>query len=190
MVFFQPDMQNSASIAADGLPLLTVDVNSLKIGTVAAATLPIPGFVVDCSQQAAVVVGADRNTQTNKRIIRFDGTRTFPVVSGGSRAWLEPACPRGGNSLAVAAGPDRPAAGLLRPQRSIWLVSFDGRSKRQVTHSPAGWSDEAPAWTPDAKAIVFLRERAGVGSLYAFRVRSGTLSGPLATGVTAFAVSS
>ena len=188
-IFFQPDPQNSASIAADGLPLVAVNPDSGQKASVVNAMLPLPGFIAACGAQAAIVAGGDRNTQTNKRIIRYDGTRVAPVVSGGGQAWLEPACSANGQALAVAAGPDRPAPGLIQPQRSIWLVTFDGREKRQLTHSPKGWSDEAPAWTRDGKTVVFVRERLDRGSLYVVRVSDRRLIGPLAADVSGFAVS-
>jgi len=177
-IYFQPDMQNSASIAADGLPLLALDRGRMR----SVVNAMLPSFpLVACGSDTLAVAGGDRNTQTNKRIVAFDGRRAN-VIAGGPLVWLEPTCRSG--RIAAAAGPDRRNLSLIQPQRSIWLISPTHR----LTHSPKGWSDDAPAWTADGKAIVFLRRRLGRGSLYLVRVADGKLVGPLAY-AAGFAVS-
>jgi hypothetical protein len=176
-IYFQPDMQNSASIAADGLPLVALDGG--RTTTVVRAMLPsFP--LVPCGSRTLVVAGSDRNTQTNKRIVAYDGRRTTTLTSG-KLVWVEPAC---GPSIAAAAGPDRRTEGLILPQRSIWLVS----PSRRLTRSPKGWSDESPTWTADGKALVFLRARFAKGSLYVVDPATKKVAGPFATNVAGFAV--
>ncbi len=179
-IYFQPDFGSSASIAADGLPLRAlVPFRSPK--SVVSAVLPQPGFVIGCGKNAVVVAGGDRNTETNKRVVAYDGTRVTTLASGRGLAWLEPTC---GPSTAIAAGPDKPTMGLIQPQRSIWLVS----PLRRITRSPKGWSDETPTWTANQKSLVFLRERFGKGSLFVVNPATKKLVGPLASNVAAFAV--
>jgi hypothetical protein len=179
-IYFQPDFGSSASIAADGLPLRAIlPFRSPK--PVVRAVLPQAGFVVGCGKNAIVVAGGDRNTETNKRVVAYDGAHVTTLAAGRGLAWLEPAC---GPSTAVAAGPDRPAMGLIQPQRSIWLVS----PLRRLTRSPKGWSDETPTWTANEKSLVFFRERFGKGSLYLVKPKTRKLVGPLALDVVGFAV--
>lgn len=176
-IFFEPDFANSASIAADGLSLVALDGGRTQ--TVVKAMLPsFP--LVRCGSRTLVVAGGDRNTETNKRIVAYDGARVTTLSPGGL-VWVEPAC---GPSIAAAAGPNKPDEGLIQPQRSIWLVS----PLRRLTRSPHGWSDESPAWTANQRALVFLRERFGKGSLYLVSPATKTLVGPLATDVSGFAV--
>jgi WD40-like Beta Propeller Repeat len=179
-IYFQPDFGSSASIAADGLPLRTL-LPFRAPKPVLRAVLPQAGFVVGCGTSAIVVAGGDRNTETNKRVVAYDGAHVTTLAAGRGLAWLEPAC---GPSIAVAAGPDRPATGLIQPQRSIWLVS----PLRRLTRSPKGWSDENPTWTANEKSLVFFRERFVKGSLFLVHPETGKLVGPLATNVAGFAV--
>ena len=177
-IFIQPDMQNSASIAADGLPLVALDRGRSR--TIVPAMLPsLP--LVPCGSRTLIVAGGNRDTQTNKRIVAFDGQRVH-LIAGRPLVWVEPACRSG--RIVAAAGPDRPDQSLIQPQRSIWLLS----PKRRLTHSPPGWSDDGPVWTTNHKAIVFFRHRFGRGSLYLVRVGDGTIVGPLAR-AAGFAVS-
>lgn len=176
-IYFQPDMQNSASIAADGLPLVALDGGRTR--TVVGALLPsFP--LVPCGSRTLIVAGGDRNTETNKRIVADDGVHATTLTSG-TLVWVEPAC---GPSIAAAAGPDRRTEGMILPQRSIWLLS----PLRRLTRSPKGWSDESPTWTANEKALVFLRERFAKGSLYTVDPTTKNVDGPLATNVTGFAV--
>jgi hypothetical protein len=177
-IYFQPDMQNSASIAADGLQLVSLLGHTTR--PVVNAMLPyLP--LVPCGSRTLIVAGGDRNTETNKRIVAYDGARVATLTSG-PLVWVEPAC--GPHGIAAAAGPNRPAMGLIQPQRSIWLLSPSLR----LTHSPKGWSDDMPTWTPDGKTIVFFRQRLGRGSLYVVRPSDRRIVGPLAARVAGFAV--
>jgi hypothetical protein len=179
-IFIQPDMQNSASIAADGLPLVALDGGRTR--TVVPAMLPsLP--LVACGSRTLVVAGGDRNMQTNKRIVAYDGQHVS-VLAGAPLVWLEPACH--GGRIVAAAGPDKGSdSSLIQPQRSIWLLS----PSRRLTRSPNGWSDDDPTWTQDGKNIVFFRQRFGRGSLYLVRPSDRTLVGPLAAHVAGFALS-
>ncbi len=103
-----------------------------------------------------------------------------------TRAWVSPACSPDRRLVAAAAGRDSHDASLIHARRAIWLLSLDGRMRRQLTRPPSGWSDESPQWTVDGKALIFLRQRLGHGLLYVARL-DGTLVGPLARVNGAFA---
>lgn len=187
LIFFQPDPWNSASIAMDGLPLYPLNAaKGMPLPQVAKAVLPVPGFFVPCGGRIVVVSGRDRNTETNKQIVvgtfrpGYLDYRMRNLSRDPSRAWVSPACSPDGRSLAVAAGPDRPDASLIRPQRSLWLLSLDGRTRRALTRPPAGWSDDGPLWAANGKAVFFTRQqRPGRGALYEVTL-DGRVLGPLA----------
>jgi dipeptidyl aminopeptidase/acylaminoacyl peptidase len=184
---FQPDLQSSASILMDGAPLVPFNpASGLPLPSIVPATLRLPGFFVPCGQRLVVVAGSDRNTQTNKRVVVADfqpATERWRLTDLGRDrrlAWVSPACSPDGRAVVAAAGPDRPAQSTIMPQRSLWLLGLDGRTRRRLTHAPSGWSDDAPLWTADGKAILFVRQRFGNGSLYLLRLADGKLVGPLA----------
>jgi hypothetical protein len=184
-LFFQPDIQNSASIAADGLPLVPLEAaRGMAIAPV-VNMLPQAGFFVPCGKRIVIVAGGDRNTTSNKRLVvaTFEpGHDRFGVRNlsrDRTRAWVSPACSPDRTLVAAAAGPDSHDASLIHARRAIWLLSLDGRVRRQLTRPPSGWSDESPHWTGDGKALIFLRQRLGHGLLYVVRL-DGTLVGPLA----------
>jgi dipeptidyl aminopeptidase/acylaminoacyl peptidase len=184
-LFFQLEMQNSPSLAADGLPLIPLEpARGMAIGSI-GTVLPYAGFFTPCGRQIVVAAGGSRDTTTNKRILvarfdpGYDRFRMRNLSRDRSRAWVSPACSPDRRSVAVAAGPDSGGATRVRPRRAIWLLSLDGRSRRALTHPPAGWSDESPLWTANGKAVLVTRQRGDRGRLYLARL-DGTLVGPLA----------
>jgi dipeptidyl aminopeptidase/acylaminoacyl peptidase len=147
--------------------------------------LPQPGFFAPCGKQVVIAAGGDRNTTTNKRLVvatfapGYDRFRVRNLSRNRTRAWVSPTCSPDRTLVAAAAGPDSHNASLIRPRRAIWLLSVEGRTRRQLTRPPAGWSDESPSWTANGKAILFQRQRLGRGLLYV-ALLDGALVGPLA----------
>lgn len=63
----------------------------------------------------------------------------------------------------------------VRPEGNhvIAIVGSNGRNLRTLTHNRYGW-DHQPAWSPDGRRILFVRERSLLdGALYEVRARSG-----------------
>jgi len=58
----------------------------------------------------------------------------------------------------------------------LWQVGLDG-SRRLLDAPPAGTADESPLWSPRGDALLFVRERRGIGR--AMLLRQGILSGPV-----------
>src|SRR5206468_10667073 len=120
---------------------------------------PQPGFLTPCGKRVVVVAGGGRDTTTNKRLVvatfapGWDCFRVRGLSRDRSRAWVSPSCSPDGRSLAAAAGPDSGgSSSLVRARRSIWVLSLDSRSKRQLTDPPHGWSDESPLWAAKGRA--------------------------------------
>ncbi len=58
----------------------------------------------------------------------------------------------------------------------IWLVSINGGTARQLTHSPK--SDNSPRWLPDGKTIAFISSRNGTPQIFIMPIDSqGNKSG-------------
>jgi hypothetical protein len=139
-----PDPQGSTSIAADGLTLYS---NGLRLAT----TLPYPDYVVPCGRHLALAAGGDRYSTHGKRIL-FDGR---DVSRDPSRSWVSPACNPERSTLVAAAGPNTEELRFGLEHRAIWQLL---PTRRQLSHPPAGWTDEDPTVLDDG-SILFVRTR-------------------------------
>ena len=161
------DLQGSASIAADGLPLYA---NRVRV----ADSLVYPDYVSVCGSHLAVAAGGDRYAMHGKRIL-FDGR---DVSRDPSRSWVSPACSADGTRLVAAASVNTTPPRIGREHRSIWQLL---PTRRRLTTAPAGWSDELPRLLPDG-SVLFVRTRShstrtelwGVGTVEL--LRGGKLS--------------
>jgi hypothetical protein len=143
-VLWWDDPESSASLVADGL-LLYADAIEL------ARTLVFPDYVSVCGAHVALAAGVDRYTTDGKWI----GLGGRDVSGDRSLSWVSPSCGPGG-LLVAAAGRSwvEPRIGQGE-HRAIWEL----RPRRvQLTHPPAGWTDEDPRVLPDG-SILFVRTR-------------------------------
>jgi hypothetical protein len=137
------DWPNSGSIAADGVALYE---NSRRIAT----TLMYSDYVDACGGHLAVASGGDRYAMHGKRIL-FDGR---DISRDRTRSWVSPSCTANGRLVAAAsvnATPNR----MGREHRAIWQLR---PVRRQLTHPPAGWTDEFPHLLADG-SVIFVRTR-------------------------------
>jgi hypothetical protein len=142
-VLWWPDLQNSASLQADGLPLYA---NRSRI----VVTLAFPDFIVRCGRHLAVAAGGDRYTTHGKRIL-FDG---HDVSDDATRSWVSPSCSANGE-LVAAAGRNWEENHFGAEHRAIWRLL---PTRRQLTHAPSGWTDESPQLLRDG-SLLFIRTR-------------------------------
>jgi hypothetical protein len=143
-VLWWPDIQDSASLAADGLPLFA---NRTRIGS----TLLYSDYVVRCGSHLALAAGGDRYSTHGKRIV-FDGR---DVSGDRSRSWVSPSCSANGSTLVAGAGRNWEEMRSGQEHRAIWQLL---PARRQLTHPPAGWTDENPHVLADG-SILFVRTR-------------------------------
>ena len=181
-VFFENRL-HSASLAADGLPLKVRDVRTGAVHTV-ASTLPIPGFTAWCGTALLYVVnrgGREVTLGDGIASARPPAFRSRTILPAGTKtSWNTIACRPGGRGFAVVAGPAGSDSPFGQEHRSIWLVSRG--MPRRLTRPPAGTSDESPHWSSDGRWLAFVRTSAhGVGTLYAYDLRTRKLVGPLAS---------
>jgi hypothetical protein len=135
---------DSASIAADGVFLYE---SRARIG----ATLMYPDYVVSCGPQLALADGGDRYSTHGKRIL-LDGRN---ISRDMSRSWVSPSCSLDSSTLVAAAGRNWTEDRFGHEHRAIWRLL---PTRAQLTHPPAGWTDENPAVLPDG-SLLFVRTR-------------------------------
>ncbi|HEX4680950.1 MAG TPA: hypothetical protein VH210_17240 [Gaiellaceae bacterium] len=146
-VLWWDDQFDSGSIASDGL---TLSDGMQRI----ARTLIHQDFVSVCGSHLVVAAGRDRYTTRGKSIV-LDG---HDISADRTRSWVSPSC--NGTMVVAAAGRNwwepRIGKGELR---AIWeLVP----QRAQLTHPPAGWTDEYPRVLPDG-SVLFVRTHQTLG---------------------------
>jgi Tol biopolymer transport system component len=175
---------DSESIAADGLPLVSVDASTGETRVVTESALQYPEYVsvAPSGDHSLVITGGDRRSWTNKRLVAFTAASSdIMPLTGSDVAVAASAWSPDGYSVAFAAGPDnKEAAGGDRAkqalaERRIWTIGFDGRQKRQLTADPR-YRDEYPLWSRDGQHIVFMRmDRQNAVSVWSVGVNDGTV---------------
>jgi hypothetical protein len=146
-VLWWSDELGSASIAADGLPLLA---GKTRLGR----TLVFPDFVDVCGAHVVFANGGDRYTTRGKSIVE-DGR---DISDDASRSWVSPSC--NGATVAAAAGRNWAEPKLGEGElRSIWQLE---PAKKRLTTPPKGWTDEDPHVLADG-SILFVRTRQTTG---------------------------
>src|SRR5262249_36154943 len=174
-IFFAIDSGGSASIAADGLILRVVSASgggAHELGIM----LPYPDYLSWCGGRLVFVAGPGREAMQHKRLMVAapPDWRPRPLVPVRGRAWGSLAC--GGRDVVVQAQPSAQFEGSLATSWSLWRIG-PGGSRTRLTRPPAGYVDETPRVSRDARTVMFVRSRQGHGKLYA--LRDGRLLGPL-----------
>src|SRR5882672_5871748 len=155
----------SASIAADGLPLVSVSVTSDDHQLVTEEMLPYKEYAAmsPVGNSVLVISGGNRMAWTNKRLMAFNTvTGNITGLTNDSTAVASCAWSPDGKVIAFAAGPnEREAGGGERAkqalaERRIWIMNGDGQQRRQLT-ADAQYRDEYPLWSKDGQHILFMR---------------------------------
>jgi hypothetical protein len=137
------DWPGSGSVAADGV-LLYDGARRVSNG------LMYRDYVSVCGNSLAVAAGGDRYAMHGKRIL-FNGT---DVSRDPTRSWVSPSCAQDGTVVAAASRNTTPTR-IGREHRAIWQLL---PTRRQLTHPPAGMTDEYPQIMPDT-SVLFIRTR-------------------------------
>jgi len=186
-VLFQTDGYESASIAADGLPLLAVPVAGGRAIPVEPHVLPWPDFVRRCGDGFVVSAGFDRYVSARKRIDLIGPPRWRPMnLSHDARSsWYAATCSPDGRWVAATRTANGDEHRIDAAERSIWLLATDGSSRRLlVGRLGDGISDEDPSWSPSGRFVTYYEHPSRYGArtkVYRIDIATGRRSGPLAT---------
>jgi N-acetylmuramoyl-L-alanine amidase len=186
-VLFQTDGYESASIAADGLPLLAVPVTGGRVIRVESHVLPWPDFVQRCGDGFVVSAGFDRYVSARKHVDLIRPPRWRPVdISRDARwSWYAAACSPDEKWVAATRTVNGDERRIDAAERSIWLLATDGSSRRRlVGRASDGISDESPRWSADGRFVTYDEHAARYGAraqVYRIDVATGRRIGPLTT---------
>ncbi len=167
-ILYAIDPLGSASLAADGLTVKAVAATGGPSYTVASG-LTYSSYRSWCDFRTLVVTaGDDRIASHDKRLVVTGPPSWKPrlLVHQPSRAFGSVVCAPDGDSVVVQ---EEPAGGVNESSTAshwqLWRITLSGKATR-LTDPPAGLSDESPQFSPDQRALYFVRG----GWLYALGV--------------------
>ena len=109
-----------------------------------------PDFVSTCGAHLVYAQGRDHYTTHGKSIV-YDGR---DVSQDTTRSWVSPSC--NGRTVVAAAGRNWSEPRIGRGElRAIWQLV---PARAQLTHPPAGWTDENPRVLADG-SVLFVRTK-------------------------------
>lgn len=178
-ILFSIDPMSSASIAADGLELKTLNVASGRVVPVAQMLLD-DDYLTWCGLDLVLTAGRDRVATNDKRLVVATAPDWRPraLWSDPRRAFGSVACAPDGKSVAVLSQAASDDADFFHTKWQLWKVTLDG-AHTLLDAPPAGYADESPRWSRDGTSLMFVREHKGVGQL--MLIRGGRAIGPFAS---------
>ncbi len=183
-----PDPDHSASIAADGLPLVSVRLAGGPAQTL-ATTLPYRPWVrwSPDGRSVAVVAGAGREPWQAKSlaVCSVPGGGCTPVPQAPGTVSVDPAWSPDGSRIAFVRAPEHgsPGAGAdfgsWYPSRRLWVTGPGGADAHEVPGAASGVA--APAWSRDGGSLGY-STGSSVNSVPATGGSAAQVAGPLSGG--------
>ena len=188
-VLFRTDTEDSASGAADGLPLLAVPAGGGRAVPLETNVLAGPQFVVPCGPDRVLVVsGFDRYVSAHKSLVLFtEGSWARRDLSADpSRSWYDPTCTADGGSILATATvmPGDEDGKIDSSPRMLFRLSPDG-SRRPLLgarHDPLSF--EGARFAKDGRHVLYLEHATRYGAplrLRLLNLTTGRSTGSLAT---------
>jgi hypothetical protein len=177
-LLFTIDPMSSASIMADGLRLVALQISTGGVVPV-ADMLIYPDYLSWCGSTLVLTEGGDRTATANKRLVAANPPtwKLHALWADPERAFGSVACAPDGESVAVLSQPASDDASFFHTRWQLWRVSLGG-SRVLLDTPPTGFADESPRWSRDGSALLFVREHKGYGQL--MLLRNGKATGPFA----------
>jgi Tol biopolymer transport system component len=153
------------SCRVDGHPYYAIPLEGGKV--VSLSTALDEGAISWAANGSFVVLSspAGRITYMNKHLVRVDlaGGARRTLTNSAQWADIEPAVSPDGTWIAFARGRAAASSTHLTPvqliaSRHVFLLGADGGRLHRLTGA-AGWTGEAPAWSPDGQWVLFVRWR-------------------------------
>ena len=168
-VLFWTDTEDSASIAADGLPLLAVPAGGGRAVPLATDVLRTPQFVVPCGPGRVLVVsGFDRYVSAHKSLELFtEGSwSALDLSADSSRSWYDPSCSPDGSSILATATvmPGDEDGKIDSSARMLWRLSPDGTRRLLLgaPHDPVSF--EGARFAQDGRHVLYLEHPTRYGA--------------------------
>jgi Tol biopolymer transport system component len=157
-VLFWPRLENSASLAADGLPLFAVSAVTARTRRITAGMLVYQDFLTWCGARLVAAVGWDRYVTEGKRIVSAapSAWRTTTLTTDRSRSWYWPVCSPDAARIAVVSTRSGEEPRFDAWDRSLWILSPGGGVPERLLSTP-GFSYENPIWSADGRAVMVVR---------------------------------
>jgi dipeptidyl aminopeptidase/acylaminoacyl peptidase len=198
-VLIRVDGDFSASLQADGLPLLSVPISGGKPILLANDVLTYSDFlsISPLQQRILIVTGGGREAWRNKQLILSDpSTGLSTPLTNKNEAVAAVVWSPDARRIAYISAPDnsrrieehtvlmpdgntRVVRGMaggdlkdIRPRR-LWVMNADGSDRQQLTDAPR-YGDEHPMWSQDSRYILFIRfDAENNGSIWSMDLDSG-----------------
>jgi Tol biopolymer transport system component len=168
-LLFWKGVHLSPSLAADGVSLFTLSIESGTPVLVEAAMLPYLDFLTfdpTGADQLLLISGDGREAWTNKMLwLRRVSSGEESLLTSPDLAISSPAWSQNGSLIAFVAMPDPKSETMLQGepakqalmQRKIWIKEANDQSApTQLTNDPV-YRDEVPLWSNDSSSILFAR---------------------------------
>ena len=168
-VLFRTDSEDSASIAADGLPLLAVPASGGRAVPLEPNVLSPEQFVVPCGPGRVLVVsGFDRYVSAHKSLELFtEGSwSALNLSADSSRSWYDPSCSPDGSSILATATvtPGDEDGKVDSSARMLFRLAPDGSRRRLLgrPHDPVSF--EGARFAKDGRHVLYFRHATRYGA--------------------------
>jgi len=180
---------DSASLAADGMPLVAINLRSGNVVEI-GLTLAHPNVMTWCGGKLVYATDFGGRISTMGEGIAAAAPPSWQpetiLAAGGKTSWNSVDC-TAADELLIAAGPASEDSPFGQEHRTLYRMSLNTNAPpTPITPAapPTGTTDELPLWSANDRWLLFVRTKpngiGGHGALYAVDLANGKLVGPIA----------